>query len=91
MVACFGLLIPHHGELISGSVREERLDLLSAWMEKAGLHNPEYEWYRNRFGMGLERLVAWVGGIENARECVPVGQFPVGQGEWCNSLVNFCN
>ena len=100
-VACFDLLIPHLGELVGGSVREERSDLLGARMERAGLSGPEYEWYgdlrryggapHGGFGMGLERLVAWVGGIENARECVPVGQFPVGQGEWCNSLVNFCN
>ncbi|KAM6500810.1 hypothetical protein JOM56_003824 [Amanita muscaria] len=85
-VACFDLLIPHIGELVGGSVREERLDGLSARMNQFGLGGPEYEWYRDLrryggaphggFGMGFERLVAWVGGIENVRECVPVPRWP---------------
>ncbi|KIL60567.1 hypothetical protein M378DRAFT_110061 [Amanita muscaria Koide BX008] len=85
-VACFDLLIPHLGELVGGSVREERLDVLSARMDQSGLGGPEYEWYRDLrryggaphggFGMGFERLVAWVGGIENVRECVPMPRWP---------------
>ncbi|KAF8638171.1 hypothetical protein AX17_002394 [Amanita inopinata Kibby_2008] len=81
-VACFDLLVPHIGELVGGSVREERLEILAARMEEAGLGGPEYEWYRDLrryggaphggFGMGFERLVAWLGGIDNVRECVPM-------------------
>ncbi|KAF8626016.1 hypothetical protein AX15_005110 [Amanita polypyramis BW_CC] len=81
-VACFDLLVPHVGELVGGSVREERLDALSARMDQAGMGGPDYEWYKDLrryggaphggFGMGFERLVSWVGGIENVREAVPV-------------------
>lgn len=91
-VACFDLLVPHLGELVGGSVREERVEVLHETMKKAGLVPPEgedvgeeanaYKWYEDLrkyggaphagFGMGFERLVAWVGGIENVRECVPM-------------------
>ncbi|KAF8331606.1 hypothetical protein F5887DRAFT_59710 [Amanita rubescens] len=81
-VACFDLLVPNVGELVGGSVREERLDVLSDRMEKAGMGGPEYEWYRDLrkyggaphagFGMGFERLVAWVGGVDNVREAIPI-------------------
>ena len=81
-VACFDLLIPSIGELVGGSIREERLDVLSERMEKAGMGGPEYEWYRDLrryggaphagFGMGFERLVAWIGGIDNVREAIPM-------------------
>jgi asparaginyl-tRNA synthetase len=81
-VACFDLLIPHIGELIGGSVREERVDILNERMGRAGMSGSEYEWYRDLrryggaphvgFGMGFERLVAWVGGIENVREAIPM-------------------
>lgn len=92
-VACFDLLVPHLGELVGGSVREERVDVLHASMRKAGLVPPPegehegeeanaYKWYEDLrkyggaphagFGMGFERLLAWVGGIENVRECVPM-------------------
>lgn len=81
-VACFDLLVPNVGELVGGSVREERLDVLSERMEKTGIGGPEYEWYRDLrkyggaphagFGMGFERLVAWVGGVDNVREAIPI-------------------
>ncbi|KAK2467909.1 hypothetical protein APHAL10511_000204 [Amanita phalloides] len=81
-VACFDLLMPHVGELVGGSVREDRLDVLTERMEQAGTGGREYEWYRDLrrfggaphggFGMGFERLVMWVGGIENVREAIPM-------------------
>jgi asparaginyl-tRNA synthetase len=82
-VACFDLLVPHIGELVGGSVREERIDILRENMTKAGLvDGGAYQWYEDLrkyggaphagFGMGFERLVGWVGGIENIRECVPM-------------------
>lgn len=82
-VACFDLLVPHIGELVGGSVREERVDILRENMKKAGLvEGGAYQWYEDLrkyggaphagFGMGFERLVGWVGGVENIRECVPM-------------------
>jgi asparaginyl-tRNA synthetase len=78
-VACFDLLIPNVGELAGGSVREERLERLAQAM--AGLSRPEeYDWYLDLrrfgnarsagFGLGFERLIAWMSGIENVRECI---------------------
>lgn len=81
-VACFDLLVPHAGELAGGSVREERLDRLDEKMRLAGMDGTEYAWYRDLrrfggsphggYGLGFERLVSWLSGIENVRECIPV-------------------
>lgn len=81
-VSCFDLLVPYVGELAGGSLREERLDKLEANMERCGLNEQEYGWYTDLrkfggaphggFGMGFERLIGWLGGIENVRECVPM-------------------
>ena len=96
-VACFDLLVPHVGELIGGSVREERPRILEAKMREAGLLlsndddvrqlqglqiNGEYQWYLDLrkfggaphagFGMEFERLVGWIGGVDNIRECIPM-------------------
>ncbi|KAK0217385.1 asparaginyl-tRNA synthetase [Armillaria nabsnona] len=83
-VGCFDLIVPYVGELVGGSVREERVDVLESKMRKdgLGLGKHEYGWYADLrryggsphvgFGMGFERLVAWLGGIDNVRECVPM-------------------
>ncbi|TFK68359.1 asparaginyl-tRNA synthetase, partial [Pluteus cervinus] len=87
-VACFDLLVPYVGELVGGSVREERLDVLEKRMSELGMveegkgEEGAYGWYKDirkwggaphaGFGMGFERLVAWVGGIDNVRECIPM-------------------
>ncbi|KAF9010280.1 hypothetical protein BDQ17DRAFT_1300040 [Cyathus striatus] len=87
-VGCFDLIVPFVGELAGGSIREERPVVLRGKMRDAGLDmNPEdadgsYSWYEELrrwggaphagFGMGFERLVGWVGGIPNVRECVPM-------------------
>jgi len=81
-VACFDLLVPYVGELIGGSVREERVDILAGRMRQAGLIGGGYNWYLDLrryggaphagFGMGFERLVSWVTGIDNVRECIPM-------------------
>lgn len=80
--ACFDLLVPFVGELVGGSLREERLEPLLQCMISHGLDpaGEEYSWYvdlrrygsapHGGFGMGLERLVSWVSGIENVRECI---------------------
>lgn len=77
-VACFDLLVPHVGELIGGSVREERVEVLTKKME--GI--PRSEWYLDLrkyggaphagFGMGFERFVSWISGVDNIRECIPM-------------------
>ncbi|KAK0203901.1 asparaginyl-tRNA synthetase [Desarmillaria ectypa] len=83
-VGCFDLIMPYVGELVGGSVREERVDVLESKMRKdgLGLGKHEYGWYADLrryggsphvgFGMGFERLVGWLGGIDNVRECVPM-------------------
>ncbi|KAG6810482.1 hypothetical protein H0H92_011690 [Tricholoma furcatifolium] len=81
-VACFDLVVPGMGELVGGSVREERADVLEGKMRSAlGEDLSAYQWYLDLrrfggtphmgFGMGFERLVAWVGGIDNVRESIP--------------------
>ncbi|TFL01528.1 hypothetical protein BDV98DRAFT_548024 [Pterulicium gracile] len=81
-VACFDLLIPQIGELVGGSLREERLDVLKENMVRHNLSPELYGWYldlrkyggapHGGFGLGLERLVSWMGAIENIRECIPM-------------------
>jgi len=80
--ACFDLLMPHLGELVGGSLREERVDLLDGAIERHGLDKRDYTWYRDLrvyggaphggFGLGFERLIGWMTGIENVRECIPI-------------------
>ncbi|PCH41688.1 asparaginyl-tRNA synthetase, partial [Wolfiporia cocos MD-104 SS10] len=79
-VACFDLLMPRLGELVGGSLREERTNLLIANLEKHNLSLQEYGWYvdlrrfggapHGGFGLGFERLISWIGRIENVRECI---------------------
>lgn len=81
-VACFDLLIPRIGELAGGSIREERLGHLERAMDAHRLSREEYGWYlelrkfggapHGGFGMGFERLIGWLSGIENVRECIPM-------------------
>ncbi len=69
------------GELIGGSQREENVDLLIARMKDEGLNQADYEWYldtrrfgsvpHSGFGIGLERTVRWIAGVEHIRECIP--------------------
>lgn len=79
-VACFDLLVPGIGELVGGSVREERLDHLDTALRERAMDMDEFAWYRDLriygggphagFGMGFERLVSFVTGLENVRECI---------------------
>lgn len=79
-VACFDLLIPHLGELVGGSMREERLDVLEKELVERSMDRSAYEWYLDTrkyggtphggFGIGFERLISWVGGVDNVRECI---------------------
>lgn len=89
-VACFDLLVPRVGELAGGSLREHRLDRLRDSMERHGVSkNGDLDWYldlrrwgstpHGGFGLGFERLVAWITGTESVKECIP---FPRWAGRW---------
>ncbi len=69
------------GEIIGGSQREDNFDLLLERIRHEGLSEKEYEWYtdlrkygsvpHSGFGIGLERMVRWMTGVEHIRECIP--------------------
>ncbi len=85
-VAAVDLLVPGIGELIGGSQREERLDILEQNMDKAGLHKEEYWWYLDSrrygsvphagFGMGFERFLMMLTGVSNIRDVLPFPRTP---------------
>ncbi|MCY7294005.1 asparagine--tRNA ligase [Alteromonas sp. a30] len=80
-VACLDVLAPGIGEIIGGSQREERLDKLDKRMEEMDLNPEDYNWYRDLrrygtvphsgFGLGFERLVSYVTGVQNIRDVIP--------------------
>ena len=80
-VAASDLLVPGIGELIGGSQREERLDVLLAKMKDFNLNEEDYWWYLNLrkyggvrhsgFGLGFERMVMYLTGIANIRDVLP--------------------
>lgn len=69
------------GEIIGGSQREENVDVLIKRMKTEGLNQADYEWYldtrrygsvpHSGFGIGLERVVRWITGVEHVREVIP--------------------
>ncbi|MEL0656760.1 asparagine--tRNA ligase [Pseudoalteromonas issachenkonii] len=79
-VAAMDVVAPGIGEIIGGSQREERLDVLDARLEEMGLNKEDYSWYRDLrkygsvphsgFGLGFERLVAYVTGMGNVRDVI---------------------
>ncbi|MFZ5774150.1 MAG: asparagine--tRNA ligase [Thermodesulfobacteriota bacterium] len=85
-VAAMDILVPGIGEIIGGSQREERYDLLSERMTAMGLNTPEYAWYLDLrrygttphagFGLGFERLIQMVSGMANIREVIPFPRTP---------------
>ena len=81
-VRCADLLAPEgRGEIIGGSQREDDYDKLLARLTHEGLPVEAYDWYldlrkygtfvHSGFGLGLERTIAWICGIEHIRECIP--------------------
>ncbi len=84
-VAAMDVLVPGVGEIVGGSQREERLDVLDARMAEQGVGD-ELWWYRDLrrygtvphagFGLGLERLVLYVTGMENIRDAIPFPRVP---------------
>ncbi len=85
-VAAMDVLAPGIGEIIGGSQREERLDMLDARMAQFGLDAEHYGWYRDfrrygtvphaGFGLGFERLVVYVCGLSNIRDAIPYPRAP---------------
>ncbi|WP_406667673.1 asparagine--tRNA ligase [Gallaecimonas sp. GXIMD1310] len=85
-VAAMDVLAPGIGEIIGGSQREERLEVLDARLEEMGLSKEDYWWYRDLrrygtvphagFGLGFERLVSYVTGVQNIRDVIPFPRAP---------------
>ena len=85
-VAAMDVLAPGIGEIIGGSQREERLNVLDARMAQFGLDPDHYQWYRDfrrygsvphaGFGLGFERLVVYVCGLSNIRDAIPYPRAP---------------
>jgi len=79
-VAATDLLVPGIGEIIGGSQREERLDVLEARMDELGLNKEDYWWYLELrkygetkhagFGLGFERLIMYITGMGNIRDVI---------------------
>jgi asparaginyl-tRNA synthetase len=85
-VAAMDVLAPGIGEIIGGSQREERLDVLDARMDEAKLDKTHYAWYRDLrrygtvphagFGLGFERTIAYATGLANVRDVIPFPRTP---------------
>ncbi len=85
-VAAMDILVPRIGEIVGGSQREERLDLLLDQMRQKSVSVEDYRWYVDLrrwgsaphagFGLGLERMVQFVTGLANIREVIPFPRTP---------------
>ena len=85
-VAAVDCLVPGVGELVGGSQREERLDVLEARMDELGMNKDFLQWYLDLrrfggcqhagFGVGFERLVMYITGMENIRDVIPFARTP---------------
>jgi asparaginyl-tRNA synthetase len=85
-VAAMDVLAPGIGEIIGGSQREERLDVLDARMDEIGIDRSHMAWYRDLrrygsvphagFGLGFERTIAYATGLSNVRDVIPFPRTP---------------
>jgi asparaginyl-tRNA synthetase len=85
-VAAMDVLAPGIGEIIGGSQREERLDVLDRRIEEMGLDKAAYWWYRDLrrygtvphagFGLGFERTMMYATGMQNVRDVIPFPRVP---------------
>jgi len=85
-VTAMDVLVPGIGEIVGGSQREERLDVLEANMDRHGLNKDDYSWYldlrrygsvpHSGFGLGFERMLMFVTGMSNIRDVIPFARTP---------------
>ena len=85
-VAAMDLLVPEIGEIVGGSQREERHDVLQRRIAEMGLNEEAYGWYLDLrrfggaphagFGLGLDRAVMYLTGMENIRDVIPYPRTP---------------
>ena len=85
-VAAMDILVSGIGEIVGGSQREERYDVLLGRMQEVGIDDQEYQWYldlrrygttpHSGFGLGFERLVQFITGMHNIRETIPFPRTP---------------
>ena len=85
-VAACDLLVPAIGELVGGSQREERMDVLKARMDAMNIHAEGMEWYLDLrryggckhagFGLGFERFLMYMTGMTNIRDVIPFARTP---------------
>ena len=85
-VAAMNVLAPGIGQIIGGSQREERLDVLDARLEEMNLDKADYWWYRDLrkygtvphagFGLGFERTLIYATGMANVRDVIPFPRTP---------------
>ena len=85
-VAATDLLVPRLGEIIGGSAREERLDVLAGVMRENGMSTDALGWYldlrrwgstpHGGFGLGFERMLMWITGMKNIRDVIPFPRTP---------------
>jgi asparaginyl-tRNA synthetase len=85
-VQAMDVLVPYIGEVIGGSAREERLDVLDRRLTEMELDPKDYWWYRDLrrfgtvphagFGLGFERLIMLATGVENIRDVIPYPRYP---------------
>ena len=85
-VRAMDILVPKVGEIIGGSQREERLDVLEERMREQGLVVEDYAWYADLrrygtvphagFGLGLERIILFITGMANIRDVIPYPRTP---------------
>lgn len=85
-VAACDLLVPGVGEIIGGSQREERYDVLKARIEETGMTEEDYWWYmdlrkyggvkHSGYGLGFERIIMYITGMSNIRDVLPFPRTP---------------
>jgi asparaginyl-tRNA synthetase len=85
-VAAMDVLVPKIGEIIGGSQREERLEVLEERMKKMAIPRENLQWYldlrrfgtapHSGFGLGFERLVQFISGMANIRDVIPCPRAP---------------
>ena len=85
-VRAMDVLMPGIGEVIGGSQREDRKDVLKTRMEQKGINQQTMDWYldlrkfgtipHSGFGLGLERLLVWITGMSNVRDVIPFPRTP---------------